>query len=193
MECSKYKSVCSSWYCTTQQCAFYRGTQPSVALKGWLLRLLSFGTLCRPCSQCSRVSKCLIKAVHRSKLMDTVLTCSESRILCSGPRWILFVCVSVFSARQGQRHINTYSVFCNILCNLQIKVPCKYIVVLSVVLVINPEIIKCVLDRIRAAQWYIAGYKLSLTAARHFLLTVCAETGRERSWRECDLGLIKRG
>lgn len=83
------------------------------------------------------------------------------------------MCVSVFSASQGQRHINTYSVFCNILCSLQIKVPCKYIVVLSVVLVINPEIIKCVLDRIRAAQRYIAGYKLSLTATRIFLLNQC--------------------
>lgn len=91
------------------------------------------------------------------------------------------VCVSLLAASQGQRHINTYSVFCNILCNLQIKVPCKYIGVLSVVLVINPEIIKCVLDSIRAAQPYIAGHKLSLTATRNFLLTQCAQrqAGRE--------------
>lgn len=54
--------------------------------------------------------------------------------------------------------------------------PCKYIVVLSVALVINLEIIKCVLDRIRAAQQYIAGYKLSLTATRNFLLTQCVNT-----------------
>lgn len=86
-----------------------------------------------------------------------------------------------------------FSLFCNILCNLQIKVPCKYIVVLSVVLVINPEIIKCVLDRIRAAQRYIAGYKLSLTATTNFLLTLSVKPGRERSWGECDLGLIKGG
>lgn len=143
---------------------------------GWLLRLLSLWMPYRPWSQCSSVFKYLIKVMYRSEFMATVLPCSELRILCSDPKWILFVCVSVFSARRGQRHINTYSVFCNILCNLQIKVPCKYIVVLSVALVINLEIIKCVLDRIRAAQQYIAGYKLSLTATRNFLLTQCVNT-----------------